>query len=303
MIDAPVTVQTPASTSNCGPGFDALGIALSLYNFVRVQAIDEPEVIYAGQDEMPESSFDMVQQAQAAFHQATGVAEHGLAFDIWGEIPIARGLGSSATLRAGVTAGLNLIHGVPLDREQLTRLVCGLDHSPDNSCPLIQGGFCVARTDPETGQYLYTLRHEVGPEVRFVVVSPETRVLTSDARDILPDELPFHDVIRSINSVASIVSIFATRQYDLLGKAVTDYVHTPYRAKLNPFSKEAIDAGIASGAYTGWLSGSGSSVLCVSPSEQADEVAAAMQAVFETQGIGSRVFKLEVDNDGVQQSG
>lgn len=300
MITEPVTVQTPASTSNCGPGFDTLGIALSLYNFVRVQATDVPGTRYAGQDSMPDGSVAMVDAARLAFFQQTGIADHGIDFDIWGEVPIARGLGSSATLRAGAVAALNHIHGSPLDREALTALVCTLDHSPDNSCPLIQGGFCIARIDPETGRYCYTLKHPVSDAIRFVVISPEVEVLTSDARDILPLELPFEDAVRSINSAAAVVSIFASGSYALLRDAVTDYVHQPYREKLNPYTKETVNAGREAGAYAGWLSGSGSSVLCVCPAEEADAVGSAMESIFSGRKIRTRLFKLEADNHGIK---
>lgn len=300
MITEPITVRTPASTSNCGAGFDTLGLALTLYNFVRVQAVDNSGVRYTGQDEMPESSMEMIRAAAKAFWRHTGISPHGLEFDLWGEIPIARGLGSSATLRAGVSAALNIIHGGPLDRDALTAFCCDLDHSPDNTVPLILGGFCVARVDPKSGSLCYGLRHEVDDRVRFVVVSPETQVLTEAARNVLPDSLPHFDAVRSINSVAAVVSIFASRRYSLLGNAVTDFVHQPYREKLNPFLKETIQAGVESGAWCGWLSGSGSSILCVCPDTVSVAVGKAMQGIYERQKIRSRVFSLKADNQGLR---
>ena len=299
MIDQAVTIQTPASTSNCGPGFDVLGIALSLYNYVRVQANDKDAVIYSGDSEMPEASIRMVEEAANLFFKITGIAKHGLDFDIWGQIPMARGLGSSSTLRAGIVVGLNAIHESPLDKDGLASAVCQLDHSPDNTCPLVHGGFCVARTDARSGRYLFTLKHEVSKNVRFVVVSPETRVLTGDARAVLPEKLPFKDAVRSINSVATIVSIFASQKYELLENAVTDFVHHPYRGKLNPFFTEAVRAGRNAGAWNGWLSGSGSSVLCICDESVANEVAKEMENIFTQAGIRSQHFILEADNDGV----
>ena len=299
MNSEPVTVRTPASTSNCGAGFDTLGIALTLYNFVRVQAVEEPGIRYVGDEDMPHTSFDMVAGALEAFVQEIGVEHHGVEFDIWGEIPIARGLGSSATLRAGISAGLNYIHGEPLDKDALTAFCCRLDHSPDNSVPLIYGGFCVARVNPETGDYLFGLRHAVEEDVRFILVSPETRVLTEAARGILPENLILEDVVKSINSVATVVSIFASGNYPLLKNAVSDYIHQPYREKLNPFMKETISAGVDSGAWCGWLSGSGSSILCVCPESESEEVGKAMQSIFDHQSIESRLFFLKADNEGL----
>lgn len=295
----PVTVRTPASTSNCGAGFDALGIALSLYNFIRVRAVDKPGIHYEGSESIPDASNAMVKEAAEAFWKTADCPQHGLEYDIWGEIPIARGLGSSATLRAGVSAALNRIHGSPLNAKALTEFCCRLDHSPDNTVPLLHGGFCIARVDPQTGAYLFGLRHEVDDAIRFVVISPETRILTEAARGVLPENLSLGDVVKSINSVAAVVSIFASRSYPLLKDAVADFIHQPYREKLNPFMKETISAGIASGAWCGWLSGSGSSILCVCPESESQEVGKAMQGIFEVQGIASRVFSLKADNIGL----
>ncbi|MEM9025713.1 MAG: homoserine kinase [Verrucomicrobiota bacterium] len=300
MITDAVTVQTPASTSNCGPGFDVLGIALSLYNYVRVQATETNAVSYSGDGDMPKASIKMVEQAARLFFKTVGIEAHGLSFDIWGQIPIARGLGSSSTLRAGIVAGLNAIHGNPLDKDGLANAVCQLDHSPDNTCPLVHGGFCVARTDSRSGRYLFTLKHAVATDVRFVVISPENRVLTDDARAVLPEKLPFKDAVRSINSVATVVSIFASQKYSLLENAITDFIHHPYRGKLNPFFVEAVRAGRNAGAWNGWLSGSGSSVLCICSESVAKEVAREMAAIFEQAQVQSQRFILEADNDGLK---
>ena len=295
-----IVVQTPASTSNCGPGFDSLGIALKLYNYVRVEMTESEGVTYLGEETMSEASMRMVAEAADLFYSETGRVRHGVGFDIWGQIPIARGLGSSSTLRAGIVEGLNALNGNSLDKEDLAALVCQLDHSPDNTCPLVHGGFCVARTDPDSGAHIYTLKHAVSDSIRFVVVSPETRVLTGDARKVLPEKISFEDAVKSINSAATVVSIFASQQYDLLGHAITDYIHQPYRGVLNPFLSEVIGAGQDAGAYTGWLSGSGSSILCVAPAEDALEVANRMTGVLTAAGVQSQFFVLEADNNGVQ---
>lgn len=274
---------------------------MTLYNFVQVRATPGTgEIRYVGGATMPESSLEMICDAANRFWEHTGVAPHGFEFDIWGDIPIARGLGSSATLRAGTSAALNAIHGEPLGLEALTAFCCRLDHSPDNTVPLLMGGFCLARVDPETGEFCYGLRHAVDETVRFVVVSPETRVLTSAARSVLPNHITREDAVRSINSAAAVVSIFASRRYPLLRSAVTDFIHQPYREKLNPFLRETIRAGVDAGAWCGWLSGSGSSILCVCPEGGSAAVGKAMQGIFERNGLASQLFFLKADNVGLQ---
>jgi homoserine kinase len=107
------------------------------------------------------------------------------------------------------------------------------------------------------------------------------------------------DVIRSLNSLAYIVSVFATGDYGKLTDAVTDFIHQPYRERLFPYVKEMIEAGRGAGAYAGWLSGSGSSTLCAVPPDAAREVGEAMSRVLRTHGIGYQLFQLKADNVGL----
>ena len=151
MSQKSVLVQAPASTSNCGPGFDTLSIALTLYNFVRITERDDDQVVCVG--ETAERTQDMVVSAANAFSEAAKLEARGFDYEIWGDVPLARGLGSSATVRAGIVAGLNALSGSPLDQDAMIRLTAQLDNAPDDACAAFAGGFCIARTDPETFAY------------------------------------------------------------------------------------------------------------------------------------------------------
>ncbi len=297
-----IIVQVPASTSNCGPGFDVLSIALTLYAFVKITLVESGDIRLAGEDPPGSDSLQLVKCAAGAFEKKTCIKTGGFIYEVWGEVPVARGLGSSAALLAGVLTGLNALHGEPLERRELLALSARLDDAPDNSAASFLGGFCVSRTDPETGLYLDTIRFDVSGEIYMVVVSPEVEVLTSIARQVLPAEIPFKDVVNSLNSLAFITSLFASGRYEKLSHAVTDFIHQPYRERLFPFVKEIIEAGRDHGAYTGWLSGSGSSVLCVSPAESYLEVGKAMTEVLQANSIRSKLFLLRTDNEGLKVS-
>jgi homoserine kinase len=294
-----VLVQVPASTSNCGPGFDTLGVALQLYNFVRIEpalsAVIEP-LESASADPVLQQ---MVEGAARAYFEATDTEFHGFRYAIWGEVPVARGLGSSATIRAGIVAGLNALDGSPLTLARCITLVSRLDHAPDNTCAAFAGGFCVARTDPESGAYREHLRFEVPESLAFVAVSPELEVKTEESRRILPQQLPFNEVAQSLNSLAFLVAAFASGDYERLNGAVNDRIHQPYREVLNPFAREAIAAGCEAGGYTGWLSGSGSTVVCLAPVRRALRVGNAMGEVFKQNGVRSRIHPLATDNRGL----
>lgn len=292
-------VSVPASTSNCGAGFDTLGLALRLYNRVSVTpagAKAEPEA------DRPEDrrAHEMVTAAARAFFAAAELAPAGFVYRIDGDVPLARGLGSSVTVIAGVLGGLNALLGAGLTREDLVRLATGLEGHPDNASAGILGGFCVARCDPETNAYRHAVRFEIPGELAFVVASPELELLTKESRGALPASLPYFDAVRSVNSAAYFVAAFAAGQFERLGHAGGDFLHEPYRLPKIHGGRESIAAGIAAGAYTGWLSGSGSSVMCLAPRGAAAAVEQAMGRAFSERGVGCRCRVLAGDNEGMR---
>ncbi|MBL6838405.1 MAG: homoserine kinase [Puniceicoccaceae bacterium] len=292
-----IIIQAPASTSNCGPGFDTLSIALSLYNFVRLTERSDRKICPT--EPTSEGTQAMIEEASCFFEAAAGIEVTGFDYAIWGEVPEARGLGSSSTIRAAIVAGLNRLHGEPLDIEAMIRLTARLDNAPDNACAVFAGGFCIARTEPKTFAYREHVRFSLPDSLVFVAVSPDYQVLTEHSRRVLPDTIPFNDVVRSANSLAFLVAVLAAGDFARLDGAVNDYIHQPYREQLNPFGHESIEAGCQAGAYTGWLSGSGSTVICVTSPDQAHAVATAMEAVYANNGKKSRAYRLITDNCGL----
>jgi len=293
-----VTIQMPGCTSNCGPGFDTLGIALTLHNFVELTLTSD--TTYIGGEDYGKGTQDMVDEVANLFFHKAGIEPRGFKYDIWGEVPRARGLSSSATVRCGIVAALNSLLGVNMSQEDMIALVSGLERAPDGVVACFKGGFCVSRIDPEAGTYSGSMRFEVPKSIAMVVVSPDTEVSTVVQREALPDTIPFQDVVKSTNSLSWIVAAFASGQYELLKNAVTDYIHEPYRERLCPFTKEAIRAGMEKGAFCGWLSGSGSSVLCVCLQDDAIEVGKAMFKTFHSNGIQARLLKLRTANTGLK---
>ncbi len=300
-----VTIRVPGSTSNCGAGFDTLGLALSVYN--RVSLRRDPVAADAdgssGWQPRPEREADgraarMVAETCEAFGRIARVAGFPFVYRIEGDVPPARGLGSSITVIGGVLAGLNVLCGAPLAREQLVAVASFLEGHPDNAAAGLLGGFCVARCDPEKNDYLGTIRVVVPPTLRFVVASPSIELLTKESRGVLPATLPYIDAVRSINAAAYLVAAFATGDHARLRDAAGDFMHEPYRLPKIRGGREAIAAGLAAGALTGWLSGSGSSVLCVADAASAPRVGAAMEAAFAAVGVPAGVRDLAADNVG-----
>lgn len=292
-----VTVRVPGSTSNCGAGFDTLGLAVGVYNRVRLTWAEG--VAPVAQSAADARAQAMVGETASAFFKKTGRAARGFSYHIEGDVPPARGLGSSVTVIAGVLAGLDALQGAGLSRHELVELATELEGHPDNASAGILGGFCVARCDPATGAYRDTIRFNVPEEIAFVVVSPCVELLTKESRGALPSVLPYFDAVRSINSAAYVVAAFASGDYARLREAGGDFMHEPYRLPKITGAAAAIAAGITAGAYTGWLSGSGSSVLCVAPEAEGGLVGRAMASAFTAVGIASEVRVLRADNAGL----
>jgi len=299
-----VTIRIPGSTSNCGAGFDSLGLALSVYNRVTLRRDPAAEPAAAtGWHPTPERETDaraliMVQEAARTFGIIARVPGFAFTYGIQGDVPPARGLGSSITVIGGVLAGLNVLCGCPLDRDQLVALATHLEGHPDNAAAGLLGGFCVARCEPGKNDYVGTIRITIPNTLRFVVASPSIELLTKESRGVLPASLPYFDAVKSINSAAYLVAAFATGDYARLRHAVSDFMHEPYRLPKIRGAREALAAGVAAGAYTGWLSGSGSSVLCVCEAPEAAAVAAAMQEAFTNSAVPCEVRDLAADNVG-----
>jgi homoserine kinase len=297
-----VVVRVPASTSNCGAGFDTLGIGLALYNTVTVTRGTAGPVIPVAAREADGRAQAMVAEAAARYFRAVERDPVGFTYRIDGEVPAARGLGSSVTVLAGVVAGLDRLHGTRLSKEMLVGLVAALEGHPDNASAGILGGFCVSRTNPATGGYVDTQRFAVPLGVAFVVASPPVELRTKESRGALPASLPFFDAVKSINAAAFLVAAFASGDFARLRHVSGDFIHEPYRLPRIPGGATAITAGIAAGAWTGWLSGSGSSVLCVAPRAGAPAVLQAMQAAFAAAGMASDARILSADNAGLEVS-
>lgn len=292
-----VTVRVPGSTSNCGAGFDTLGLALQIHNRVTLTRED-------GDAPRPVTSADgraqaMVETTASAFFAAARIRPFGFSYQITGEVPPARGLGSSVTVIGGILGGLNALSRVALSKHQLVSIATAIEGHPDNAAAGILGGFCVARCDPTTNVYIDTVRIELPDEIVFVATSPDVEMLTKESRGVLPSTLSYFDAVKSINSATYLVAAMVSGEYERLRYAVSDYMHEPYRLPRIPGGRAAITAGVTAGAFTGWLSGSGSTVLCVAPKQGADLVAAAMKKAFADAGLTSTARVLVADNTGI----
>jgi homoserine kinase len=277
------TIQIPASTTNLGPGFDCLGAALQLYNRVYIERTGNLG---------PETHPLIIEDAAKAFFSAGELDRFPFRINISGDVPSARGLGSSVTVRLGVLLGLNALTGSPLTRNQIFQLCFELEGHPDNAAAALYGGFVIVNQSDNQVH-----RFDVDPKLTFVLLVPDFEVRTVDARTVLPDVYSRSSVICNVANSSRVAAAFASRQYDLLQNAFADHLHQPYREQFVPFLYAVLEAGREAGAYGGFLSGSGSTIACVT-SGNAEGVASAMAGAVPK--IRSTTMLVSVDNHGAQ---
>jgi homoserine kinase len=292
-----VRVRMPASTSNCGPGFDTLGIAFALYNTVEVERMPDPRIVSGGGPACP--AIEMVEEAATAFFRTARTGAVGFRYKFVGDVPPSRGLGSSVTVRAGIVAALNALSGSGLTPFQIAAIVTELEGHPDNATAGVLGGLCVGRSAPDDGRLLDVVRFEVPDSIEFVVASPELEVKTSDSRAVLPSRIPFADAVRSVNAVSFFVAAFASGDFDRLRHGFDDFLHEPHRLPKIPGAQDALAAGRNAGALGGWLSGSGSSVACLAWQRDAVAISDAMSASLARSGVNHTMRVLAGDNRGL----
>ncbi len=298
-----ITVKVPATSANIGSGFDALGLALSLYNEVSFRKTDEGGLSLVveglGQGKITtDFERNLVGQAmlRAALVNGKTLPENGV-ITLFNRIPLARGLGSSS---AAVVGGLllgNELTGRGMDENQILHEATLMEGHPDNAAPALLGGLCMSVTDEKKKVSVQTFALDEG--LSFITVSPDKEVRTADARAVLPQTIDYHAAVFNVAHVAFLVGAFIGKRYDLLRTGLQDKLHMPYRLPLIPGGAEALAAAEKAGAVGATVSGSGSTLIAFAVKGE-EQIAQAMKDVFKSVGLASVHHILKACNDGVQ---
>ena len=294
-----IRVRAPASTANLGPGFDCAGLALSLYHEVTVRESAGSGVVVEaggeGVDLLPRDRESPVYQAMEQMFQARGYTPGRLLVESHSDIPVARGLGSSAAATlAGLAAGAMLADD-KVDEDQLLQMGLGSEGHADNVAPCLYGGYTLAMR-VATG--VQCLRMDVPAGIEAMVAVPDFSLPTSRARHALPATVPLADAADNLSRVGMLTAAMAMGRFELLREAMVDLLHEPYRASLVPGFDEVRAAALAAGALGAALSGAGPSVLALVRSGDRDP-GEAMREAWTGHGVEARVLVLEVDAGGL----
>ncbi|MFQ5426196.1 MAG: homoserine kinase [Gaiellales bacterium] len=281
-----IRVRAPASTANLGPAFDCAGAALELWNEVEVSEGDGVVIDGEGAGELPT---DGTHLGLRAFTLLAPVAGRRFAFT--NEIPLARGLGSSAaTIAAGLVAG-SACAGVEPEPRRLLELALGLEGHPDNIAPALLGGVCLSWIDPSGTPLATRIAAELPLEP--VVVVPDARVSTVEARRALPRLVSHADAAHTAGRSAMLGAALAGGCAGLMRRALDDRLHEPYRGPLSDVYMRLKDD-LPEGAAGVTVSGSGPSVVVWAEAGRSAPVASLLEGAL----AGARVMPLAVAAGG-----
>ncbi|MFH1258956.1 MAG: homoserine kinase [Elusimicrobiota bacterium] len=338
-----IKVKVPASSANLGPGFDVLGIALQLYNEVEIEELKSPkklsiEIDGEGKDTLARDKKNIVYRAVEKIYQRVGKKMPPLSLRLTNRIPLARGLGSSASAIIGGMAAANELLGKKLSLEEILKEALVMEGHPDNLVPALVGGLCICYKKDEL-QAIPTLRPgnkargglyqsfrrgsslavkngvskaQSNEQIRYVKISqlpnwkvvvciPQYEVSTALARKILLDKISRKDVVFNLSRVALLINAFMSGDKCLLETAMEDRLHQTARVKLVRGMDDVFSAAWQAGALGVALSGSGPTIIAFAHDRSKTKtIGEAMQKAFTQHKIENSLLALEIDKVGVK---
>lgn len=296
-----VRVKVPASTANLGPGFDTLGMALDLYAWIEMGIAEETKIHLIG-DQMsgiPTDKSNLIYEvAQMVFDKA-GVKHPELEISMYSDIPLTRGLGSSASAIVGGLAAANALIGSPLSDDTLFQMATELEHHPDNVGAALFGGLVVAFWDGERAEHI---RIEPDGRLEVLVAIPHFQLSTEKARHVLPREQSLANAVFNVGHSSVLVAAFCTGRLDMIARAMKDALHQPYRAALVPGLAKILAEATDHGALGVALSGAGPTMLALvdRDSSRKEELEQFLLGTLKEEQIEATLMWLKPDRHGVQ---
>jgi homoserine kinase len=295
-----ITVKVPGTTANLGPGFDCIGAALKLYNEFNFTTLDAGRLIIqaSGMEaaKVQTDETNLLYQAFVKLYQHIKKTPPGIKIEIKLGVPLARGLGSSATAIVGGLVGANYLAGSPLSELEVMELAIAMEGHPDNVVPALLGGCRLAATS-STGWEICDIpwHRDIVP----VIAVPNFELSTAEARRVLPTEISRGDAIFNISHLGLLLRGLATNREEWLKAALQDKLHQPYRQTLIAGYESVNEAAINAGAYGMVISGAGPTLLALVDITKAKSVETAMTNAWMAKGINSIVRSLPLDTQGV----
>ncbi len=290
-----IKIRIPATSANLGAGFDALGLAVSLYNYVEMEESDRVEISTTDSIPVPTDKTNMIYVAASDLYKVCGKELSGLKIKQTNNIPMTRGLGSSSACIVAGLVGANELLGRPLSDDDIVNLSAQIEGHPDNTAPALLGGIVTAVFD---GRRVHWVKQEVFTKLKFVAIIPDFELSTTKARACLPKQIDFSDAVYNLSRAALFSSSLLTGKFENLRTGVDDRLHQPYRMELIPGARDVFDIAYNHGAYASYISGAGPTIMAIAD-ESNEFFAGKVKFSLENAGLtGWQVVELKIDNEG-----
>ena len=291
-------LRVPASSANLGPGFDALGLALSPYLDCRFRLADKLTIRVSGRDAdlISTSEDNLIWQTALTVAVHTGETMPPVELEVHNDIPLGKGLGSSA---AALTAGVilaDVMLGLGWKNHRILDEAARIEGHPDNVAACVLGSIVASAID--SSGMTRAVRLEFPPSFEVAVVVPDFPLPTHKARAVLPDSYSKADAVFNVQRSALLIAALATGTISAFPAALEDRLHQPYRQKLIPGLEEILKLR-APGLLGCCLSGAGPSILVFFEKGHA-HVVRHVQQIFEAHGHSAEILDSKVDRQGYQ---
>jgi len=295
-----VRVKIPASTTNLGPGFDCLGLALKLYNIIEIEEIRKDkvgiEIEGEGKNDIPQNEKNIIFPAIKRVFDKAGKKISRIKIRQINNIPPGKGLGSSAATRIGGIVCASNFLGMNLSREEILKLAASLEGHPDNAAASLLGGLVIVIPQKENFRWI---KIDLPLELKVIIALPEIRIPTQKAREILPQNFSLEDIVFNLSRMGTLIYSLVKGEWEYLMLATEDKLHQKYRETLLPGMREAIESALKSGAKGAFLSGAGSGIVALAENKE-EKIGKSMQKAFLKRGITSKIMTLRIDREGLK---
>ncbi|SFE58501.1 homoserine kinase [Peptostreptococcus sp. D1] len=290
-------ITVPATTANLGPGYDVLGMALSLYSVFECELSDEIVIELDGlEKEKLTIENNLVINCMNKLFEKIGKYPSGYHIKITNGVPLARGMGSSATAIIGGLLSANALMDFPLSKDSILELATEIEGHPDNVAPALLGNLIVS-TKIDSGEIVYK---SIAPfdDLMCVLFIPDYEISTSSSRSVVPKSFEIKDVVHNMSNLTLMIMGFMTGDTNIISKTMNDVIHEPYRKSLILGFDELKKSALDSGAFGFALSGAGSTVIAFCDKADAERVSESLQETRNMLGIAGKVKKIEPCRNG-----
>ena len=290
-----IRMRIPATSANIGSGFDSLGLAVTMYNYVNMDESDDVVIKTLDDIQVPTDRSNLIYKTAKYLYDLCGKNCPGLYIEQENNIPMARGLGSSSACIVAGLLGANHLMGDPLNRDEIINIAADLEGHPDNSTPALLGGQVTAVLENKKVWYV---KQEIRDDLRFVAIVPDFELRTSLARQALPREINHKDGVFNLSRAALMSVSLYSGNYQNLRIAADDRLHQPYRLSLIKGASAVMESSYLLGAYCSYISGAGSTLMSIIDRDNTG-FETKLRNILDSYGFtGWKLHTLAIDNQG-----